>query len=219
MSNHKATQDPDAELLRAIRRSDRRAFAELYRNWQPRLYGYLWRLLGCRETVEEVLDDVMFVVWKDARKFAGRSSVATWIIGIAYRRAMSAIRSASRHRARTDNRVDVESMPAPAASHDDLLVVALGALSSDHRQVIELTYFFGLSYREIADIAACPENTVKTRMYHARRRLRSLLPELAGDGGSNRRRTAGRDAAGSRHFGNDSGEIGPGGNGRDEERP
>ena len=56
---------------------------------------------------------------------------------------------------------------------------ALGRLSTDHRDVIELTFFQGLSYAEIADVVGCPENTVKTRMFHARKQLKGFL-EAAG---------------------------------------
>ena len=58
---------------------------------------------------------------------------------------------------------------------------ALRHLSAEHRAVVELTYFYGCSYEEIAAIAACPVNTVKTRMFHARAKLKKLLPTLGKD--------------------------------------
>ena len=64
--------------------------------------------------------------------------------------------------------------------HAEWIHAGLLQLSPDHRQVLELTYYGGFSYKEIADIAGCPVNTVKTRMFHARRRLKVLLPALAG---------------------------------------
>ena len=70
-------------------------------------------------------------------------------------------------------------LPAARVRDPELILAALAELSADHRQVVELTYFCGFSYQEIAEIADCPVNTVKTRMYHARRRLRYLLPILA----------------------------------------
>ena len=75
----------DLALLEAVRGRDRQAFTALYQRYRPRLWAYLHRMLGDLQSVEEVLDDVMFVVWKDAARFAGRSSVSTWIFGIAYR--------------------------------------------------------------------------------------------------------------------------------------
>ena len=168
-------------LLAAVGRRDRRAFSELYRIYQPRLYGYLRRLVSNPVLIEEIVDDVMFVVWTDARKFRGQSAVSSWIFGIAYRRALSALRKEGRHQAPLVR--DADSIAAAKSSAADLELIAAGLaeLSADHRQVIELTYFCGFSYQEIAEIAGCPVNTVKTRMYHARRRLKVLLPQLAGE--------------------------------------
>ncbi len=168
------------ELLRRVRRGDRGAFSELYKQYHPRLYGYLRRLLANPAAVDEVLDDVMFVVWTDARKYRGTAAVSTWIFGIAYRKALTAIRADHRYQSRLDRKVDTDSVAGERAKHGEWIQAALLQLSPDHRQVVELTYYGGFSYREIADIAGCPVNTVKTRMFHARRRLKVLLPALAG---------------------------------------
>lgn len=170
----------EAELVDAVRRRDRQAFARLYGVYYPRLHGYLRRILPNTVIAEEIVDDVMFVVWKDAHKFRGQSAVSSWIFGIAYRKAMTAIRKEKRYHAPLDHSVDADRMPAAAPADVDLIYKGLEQLSSDHRQVVELTYFCGFSYREIAEIARCPVNTVKTRMFHARRRLRYLLPILEG---------------------------------------
>jgi RNA polymerase sigma-70 factor (ECF subfamily) len=77
----------------------------------------------------------------------------------------------------------VGKLVAPPARDLDLLGAGLAELSADHRQVVVLTYFCGCSYEEIAEIADCPVGTVKTRMFHARRRLKFLLPRLAGEKG------------------------------------
>lgn len=167
-------------LLDLVRRRDRRAFAELYRLYQPRLYGYLRRILVNAAIVEDVLDEVMFVVWKNARQFRGQSAVSSWIFGIAYRKALTAIRKEARYQAPLDRSTDVGTVAAGTSQDSALIRAALRQLSADHRQVVELTYFCGFSYQEIATIADCPVNTVKTRMFHARRRLKYLLPILAG---------------------------------------
>ncbi len=172
--------DKDLALLVRVGRGDRRAFAEIYRLYQPRLYGYLRRLMPNPVTVEEVIDDVMFVVWNDARKFRGRSAMSTWVFGIAYRKAMTAIRSEGRYQAPLDRSADANGVAAEPSQDINWIRAALAQLSPDHRQVVELTYFSGFSYQEIAEIACCPVNTVKTRMFHARRRLKVLLPALAG---------------------------------------
>jgi len=180
----------DHTLLVRVGRGDRGAFSELYRLYQPRLYGYLRRLLQDPATVEEVLDDVMLVVWKDARKFRGGSAVSTWVFGIAYRKAMTAIRSEVRYQAPLDRSADTSAIADKPSPDTDWICAALAHLSPDHRQVVELTYFSGFSYAEIAAIARCPVNTVKTRMFHARRRLKVLLPVLAGQARENDRERA-----------------------------
>ncbi len=167
-------------LLERVGRGDRGAFSELYRQYHPRLYGYLRRLLPDPGTIEEVLDDVMLVVWKDARKFRGGAAVSSWIFGIAYRKALTAMRSERRYQAPLDRSADPDALAGISSRHEEWIPAALKQLSPDHRQVVELTYFSGFSYREIAEIAGCPVNTVKTRMFHARRRLKVLLPVLAG---------------------------------------
>ncbi len=176
----KAKEGKELALLDRIRRGDRGAFSELYRLYHPRLYGYLRRLLPNPATVEEVLDDVMLVVWQDARKFRGDAAVSTWVIGIAYRKALTAIRAERRYQAPLDHSADVSAVAGVSSHHDEWIRAALMQLSPDHRQVVELTYFGGFSYQEIAKIVRCPANTVKTRMFHARRRLKVLLPVLAG---------------------------------------
>lgn len=177
-------------LLEATGRRDRLAFAELYRIYQPRLHGYLRRLVASIVLVEEIVDDVMFVVWTDARKFRGSSAVSSWVFGIAYRKALTAIRREGRHQSLIDRNADANDVPAAAPGNLELIHAGLAELSPDHRQVVELTYFCGFSYEEIAAIAGCPVNTVKTRMFHARRRLKVLLPRLAGGGKESSREQA-----------------------------
>lgn len=175
-----AKERNDLALLGRVRRGDRGAFSELYRRYHPRLYGYLRRLLANPAAVEEVLDDVMLVVWKDARKFRRDSAVSSWIFGIAYRKALTAMRAESRYQTPLDRSVDTSAVAVVSTQNDEWIRAALLQLSPDHRQVVDLTYFGGFSYQEIADIAGCPVNTVKTRMFYARRRLKVLLPALAG---------------------------------------
>lgn len=170
----------ERNLLAAVVRHDRQAFAELYRSYQPRLYGYVRRMVANTALVEEIVDDVMFVVWTDARKFRGQSAVSSWIFGIAYRRALSALRKEGRYLAPLVHDVELKAEAHGQSVDLELIHAGLAELSADHRQVIELTYFCGFSYQEIAAVAECPVNTVKTRMFHARRRLKVLLPRLAG---------------------------------------
>jgi RNA polymerase sigma-70 factor (ECF subfamily) len=182
-SDNDSTAASERALLAAVQRHDRRAFTELYRVYRPRLLAYLRRILANMSLAEEIVDDVMFVVWTDAKKFRGTSSISSWIFGIAYRKAMTAIRTEKRYQAPLDHSADSRSLAAKPAREFELLHAGISELSTEHRQVVELTYFCGFSYQEIAAIADCPVNTIKTRMFHARRRLKRLLPRLAGDTG------------------------------------
>lgn len=180
--------DEDLELLHGIEARDHDAFEALYRRYYRRLFGFVHRLSRRPEVVEEVVDDVLLTVWRDAARFDGRSRVSSWIFGIAYHKALKAVGRESRDRSRSsaveaaaaerDRAPDPESRAAGREAAR-ALVSALGELSHEQRTVIELTFYEGLSYPEISAVVGCPVNTVKTRMFHARRRLRELLPELA----------------------------------------
>ena len=158
------------------------AFEALYRRYHPRLSRFLHRMLRPEHLVEEVLDDTLYVVWNQAGRFNGSSKVSTWIFAIAYRKALKAL---SRH---DDPLPDVAEDDQPVADPAErpearmslaqartAIDVALRALSADQRAAVELTYFHGFSYPEIAQIVDCPTDTVKTRMFHARKRLKSAF--------------------------------------------
>jgi RNA polymerase sigma-70 factor (ECF subfamily) len=173
-------------LLERIIARDLQAFEQLYRHYQPRLSRFLINIVNRPQVVEEVLDDTMMAVWNTAANFRGASKVSTWIFAIAYRQAVKA-------RSRWDEPLP-DLQDNDQASHDaqpdellqnsrshDALVEAMAQLSSDHRAVVDLTYFHGLGYREIADIMGCPIDTVKTRMFHARRKLKRVIAGDAAD--------------------------------------
>jgi RNA polymerase sigma-70 factor (ECF subfamily) len=172
----------ELQLLRGIARKDREAFEELYYAYYPRLFQYIYKLTRRPELVEEVLDDVMFVVWRSASKFAAHSRVSTWIFGIAYRKGLKALEQRSRWLGKDETARATEGV-VPAVAETRLMreqlaatiESALSSLSPEQRGVVELTFFHERSYSEIAEITGCPVNTVKTRMFHAKRRLRAVL--------------------------------------------
>ena len=178
-------EDPDFTLLAQVADGDRGAFEALYRRYHPRLYGYLLRLLRRPEVVDEAINDTLFVVWQKASGFAGASRVSTWIFGIAYRKGLKALARIDRRGSELDAETSLDQI-AEGGPERDLatrelareVTAALVRLPPDQRAVVEMTYYQELPYREIAAIMDCPVNTVKTRMFHARRRLRELLPVL-----------------------------------------
>jgi RNA polymerase sigma factor (sigma-70 family) len=172
-------------LLDRIGRGDREAFEELYRLYAPRLFGFLVRTTRRPDLVEELVDEVLLAVWRQASEFEGRSRPSTWIFGMAYRQAMQALRAQGRRKATEPLSADLlDTTEGPESrtlrrERSRLLSGALGELSAEQRAVVELTYGHGLSYPEIAETLDCPVGTVKTRMYYARRRLRGALDQLA----------------------------------------
>jgi RNA polymerase sigma factor (sigma-70 family) len=175
----------ETDLLAALRGGDLRAFEMLYRRYQPRLSRFVSSVIRAKPAVEEVVNDTMMVLWEKPWSFNGDSKLSTWLFAIAYRKAIRA-------HLRADEPVDAslaEDIPDDDAMPDrnfararaaGLLSRAIEGLSADHRAVVHLTYFQELSYRDIADIMGCPTDTVKTRMFHARRYLKQKLDgELA----------------------------------------
>ena len=176
----RSERDADQRLIALVRDRDRHAFEELYRKYQTRLARFVGNLIRHPQIVEEVLDDTLMVVWERAADFKGESKLSTWIFAIAYRKAMKAIRryDAPIEDHEAENRASHEASPEDAfgqARLHRLLRDAMNELSPDHRGVVELTYFQDLSYREIAEIMNCPVDTVKTRMFYARRQLKLRL--------------------------------------------
>jgi RNA polymerase sigma-70 factor (ECF subfamily) len=178
----------DTALLRSVALQDRQAFEDLYRRYYPRLYRYLLRLVRRDEMVAEIVNDVMMVVWQKAGSFEERSQPSTWILGIAYRKGVKAIR----HLANQPPTVSPETAasfedPEPARRQADLetamvLQSVLEGLSPEQRAVVELTFHYGYSYREIAQITGVPVNTVKTRMFYARKRLKEAWSDRLDSG-------------------------------------
>ena len=180
-------QFPPDRLDRALveRIADHRcpdALEELYALYQPRVVGFLRRLTDDDGLVEDVYNDVMFKVWNKAHQFAGKSKVSTWVFSIAYR---ACVRALKKERFREEIRETFSrwiSLQEPAvnerAEQADTLDQAISALSVNHRLVIELCYFGGYSTEEVSEIVGCPANTVKTRLFHARKKIRDFLEPL-----------------------------------------
>jgi RNA polymerase sigma-70 factor (ECF subfamily) len=170
----------ELELLRQVAAGDRTAFKELYLIYHRRLARFLMRMTSRHDLIEEVINDTLWTVWLKAGDFRGDSLVSTWIVGITYRRALKALR---RHGAPRPMLVE-EVAVAPDAQLEDenrqWLGQALAELPLEQRMVMEFSYLMGHSCEEIAQIMQCPVNTVKTRMFHAREKLRRSLPRLAG---------------------------------------
>ena len=176
----------DLKLLQRVAVKDKIAFEDMYSRFYPLLSRYLSRLIRRPEMVEEVVNDTLFVVWEKADQFQGRSKVSTWVIGIAYLKGIKTLdklrRVPDQHADELDDNIEETNDLISKLGLQEWLISGLDLISADQRSVVELTYFFGYSYQEIAETMGCPVNTVKTRMFHARRRLAKLLPQLQEQG-------------------------------------
>lgn len=186
MTTSAAEAAGELQLLERTARGDREAFQRLYFIFHRRLTRFLLRVTRRPDVTEEIINDTMLVVWQRAGDFRGESHLSTWILGIAYRRALKRLNREPRSELvgvmnDWSATLDAEALAdlAQQAELVDWLDTAFARLSPEHRLVIQLTYLLGLSCEEIASITECPVNTVKTRMFYARQRLRELLATLA----------------------------------------
>ena len=177
----KATSDE--ALIRLIAKGDKDAVRLLYARHSVRVFRFLLRMTHNEATAEDLVSEVFTEVWRSAKRFEARSQVTTWILGIARFKAMSALRK------RTFDALDDEaaaSLEDPAdnpevimqhVNRSAIVQSCLKELSSAHREVIDLIYYHGQSIEEVAAIVGIPQNTVKTRAFHARKRVAELMAE------------------------------------------
>lgn len=185
-----SADDPDMALFQQVKRKDRQAFEQLFLAYHERLYRFMFRMLHQHEQVSELVDDVMLIVWQKAGDFRGQSKISTWVMGIAHRTALKAYQKNKKYRQNHDSDYELdripdqfEAGPENTTSRDKIneqIQRGLETISADKRSVVELT-MQGYSYPEIAEIINCPINTVKTRMFHARKALKIFLQDSMSD--------------------------------------
>jgi RNA polymerase sigma-70 factor (ECF subfamily) len=170
----------DEALIGRIARGDRLAMQVLFARHHVRIYRFVLRLLRDEMASEDVIGDVFLDVWRQASRFEGRSAVSTWLIAIARFKALSLLRK------RRDDGLDAETAESIEDAADDperavtkqdkgeKLRKCLAGLSPEHREIIDLVYYHEKSVEEVARIVGIPENTVKTRMFYARKKLGEL---------------------------------------------
>jgi RNA polymerase sigma-70 factor (ECF subfamily) len=179
-SDGRGQPQDDAILLDRVAGEDVAAFEALYRIYRPRLQRFIGGMTRQPALADEVLDDTMMVVWRKAHTYNHEAKASTWIFAIAYRQTLKALRHPGEAVELDDQRDASATSPGPDAERQQqelqrYLGDALAGLSAEQRAVIELTYYLGYGCREIAQIMDCPVDTVKTRMFYARRKLKTLL--------------------------------------------
>jgi RNA polymerase sigma-70 factor, ECF subfamily len=171
----------DERLVERVAAGDRAAMQVLYARHHLRVYRFVLRIVNNAATAEDLTSDAFLDVWRHAGRFEGRSQVSTWIFAIARYKAVAALRR------RTNDPLDDEiacQIPDPAEGPEAIvqkqdesaaLRQCLTQLSPAHREVIDLVYYHEKSIAEVAEIIGAPQNTVKTRMFHARKQIAALL--------------------------------------------
>ena len=175
--------DLDRTLIAAIAVRDEAAFNEIYARYHGRIARFTRRITRCSELTAEITNDTLWTIWRCAPSFKGRSRVSTWIMGIAYHIGRDTLKRTRRREAHEEPMSDfIEAAHEPWSDADagEWVGTALVQLSEEQRIALELFYRFGHSCEEISRMVDCPANTVKTRIYYGRRRMRGLLLRAAG---------------------------------------
>jgi RNA polymerase sigma-70 factor (ECF subfamily) len=179
----------DTDLIRRIADRDQSAMTVLYARHNVRLYRYLVRLTRNEATAEELMNEVFLECWRKAGSFEGRSAVSTWLFSIGHNRAISQMRKRGESQldddAATQLADDTDTPEVTEQKRDKSVIMraCMDRLTADHRAIIDLVYYQEASVAEAAEILAIPENTVKTRMFYARKKLAELMREAGLDRG------------------------------------
>lgn len=183
------TKDPDFELMKRLKAGDQSAMQVLYARHYQRLYRFIIRQIRDEAMAEDIVNDVFLDCWRQAGKFEGRSKVSTWLTSISYYKSISYLRKRREHQVgdgQAEAMVDETDSPQVTlmkGDKGDMIRDAIGQLSEAHSAVIDLAYYHEMGVNEIAEILDVPSNTVKTRLFHARKNLHEILCEAGVDRG------------------------------------
>ena len=183
------TSPSDETLLAQVAKGDQAALRALYARHATRIFRYAGRMLRDESKGEDIVSVVFIDVWRHAGRFEGRSAVSTWLLSIARNKAISVLRRSRDQELdeeAAEEIVDEDDNPEvqeQKRSKSDRLRACIQRLSPEHREVIDLVYYHDKSVEEVATIVGIPEGTVKTRMFHARKRLSDLAREMGVDRG------------------------------------
>lgn len=172
-------QENDFSLIRRIAAGDESAMRELYAVYGQGLYTYALRITNDPATAEDVIQEALVIAWRSAEKFRGEGRLIAWLLSIVHHNAIKALRHTSQPLDEIEETVPV-SNPSPeeqvrAGEIQQWIRRGLQSLSTEHRAVLELVFYQGLSLNEVAEVCRCPLGTVKSRLSYARGHLRGVL--------------------------------------------
>ena len=171
----------DEALIARIAADDKLAMRALFARHHLRIYRFVLRFIRDSQLAEDLISEVFLEVWRHAGKFEARSAATTWLLSIARHKALSRLRRRSDARlddatgAAITNTADDPEVTIRKKQQGEILRTCLARLSPDHREIVDLVYYQGMAIGEVAEIVGIPASTVKTRMFHARKRLSVLL--------------------------------------------
>jgi RNA polymerase sigma-70 factor (ECF subfamily) len=179
----------DKALIERVAAGDKLAMRALFARHQTHVFRFLCGIVRDQSQAEDLLNDVFIDVWRQAGRFEGRSSVSTWLLAIARFKALSSLRRPREAELDEDKAAEIEDVaddPETTAQKQDkseILRTCLAGLSTEHREIIDLVYYQEKSVEECATIVNIPVNTVKTRLFHARKRLSEIAKSKGLDRG------------------------------------
>jgi RNA polymerase sigma-70 factor (ECF subfamily) len=186
MSSASTGANDERELLARTGAGDRQALTELYTRYRGAVFAYLLRLTPDQHLAEDLLQETFVAAWKSAASYAGRSTVKTWLIGVAHRQAHNVLRRRPEQLAGEEELAQlVAADPQPEdaalaqASYEELLA-AIARLSLAHRETLALAFGQEMPAAEIAEALGVPVGTVRSRLRDAKRRLRAALGATLG---------------------------------------
>jgi RNA polymerase sigma-70 factor, ECF subfamily len=183
----------DQDLLQKISARHTGALETLYKRHATAIYAFAYRRLNDAALADEIVNDTLLQVWHSAEKFAGASTVKTWLLGIAKNKSLDALRSKGRNEARAQDTSDEDQAAfadtAPGV-YAQLLAKQQGShlsdcfdqLPAEQKSCMHLSFVEGMTLAEIAQVMAVPANTVATRIHHAKRKLRECMECIFGKG-------------------------------------
>lgn len=175
------------QLLVRIGREDQAAFRQLYKAFSRKVYAYVLNMLNDHARAEEVVADTLYEVWRHPDRFRGESKFSTWLLGIARRKALMVYRARRPDELHGDlddiAETTAADTPEPYAElagkqRREGVQHCMGKLSEEHRECLHLVFYEGMGVAEVAEIQNCPEGTVKTRLFHARKKIKNCLEAL-----------------------------------------
>ncbi|MBI5113797.1 MAG: sigma-70 family RNA polymerase sigma factor [Rhodovulum sp.] len=177
----------DAGLLARMAEGDRAALQAFYTRHHVRVFRFVLRILGDRTQAEDVISEVFIDAWRQAAQFEGRSAVSTWLLAIARHKAYAVLRRRPTepidddHAGRIEDTAERPDASLERTDRAQIVRRCLAALPSTHREIVDLVYYHEKSVAEVAVVFGIPENTVKTRLFYARKKLATLLHEAGVD--------------------------------------